>query len=288
MIFILALALLSITFFAGFLGALLGIGGGAILVPMLTTFVGIPVKEAIAASLVCATATSVASSRSYISQNLVNLRLALFLETGAAMGAMLGAFLAAIASSAVLHIALGSTLMVIAGVQFKNVKAESHTTSLSIPRRSEDFLAKTLKLSSSYYDPNLRRVVNYEVVNSQWGLMIALLAGMLSSAVGIGGGAIKVPIMNRIMGIPIKASIATSAFMVGLTSSIGVIAYLTFGLLNLEMLPLMVIGTVLGSTMGSKVMKKVKSSRLLLVFALLLVFLAYTVLSKGVQMMLSI
>lgn len=290
MILILALLPLAIfltTFFAGFLGAMFGIGGGAIIVPILSTIIGVPIKEAVAASLVCVIATSVASSRNYVSQKLTNLRLALFLETGAAVGAILGAFLAMIASPAVLHIVLGSTLIAIAGIQLKDVRTEDSIASLSVVQKNEDFLAKALKLSSSYYDPNIRRTIEYNVANSCCGLVTTLLAGMLSSTVGIGGGAIKVPIMNKVMGIPVKVSIATSAFMIGLTSSVGVMAYLSFGLLNFEILPLMVIGTIVGSTLGSKVMGRVKSSRLLLAFAVLLIYLAYTTLSKGVQIILS-
>lgn len=278
------LALFLTTFFAGFLGAMFGIGGGAIIAPILSAIIGVPIKEAVAASLVCVIATSVASSRNYISQKLANLRLALFLETSAGVGAILGAFLATIASPAVLHMVLGSTLIAIAGIQLKNVRAEDSMVNLSSVQRSEDYLSRALKLSSSYYDPNIRRTIEYNVANSYWGLMTTLLAGMLSSAVGIGGGAIKVPIMNKIMRAPIKVSMATSAFMIGLTSSIGVVAYLSFGLLNLEVLPLMVIGTTIGSTLGSKVMSKARSSRLMLAFAILLIYLAYTSLSKGIQM----
>lgn len=284
---LLSLAIFLTTFSAGFLGAMFGIGGGAIIVPILSTIIGVPIKEVVAASLVCVIATSVASSRNYISRKLVNLRLALFLETSAAVGAILGAFLAAIASPGILHIVLGSTLIAIAGLQLKGARAEDSVVSLSATQRIEDFLAKTLKLSSDYYDPNLCKTIKYRVANSHWGLVTALLAGMLSSTVGIGGGAIKVPIMNMIMGAPIKVSIATSAFMIGLTSSIGVIAYLSFGLLNFEILPLMVVGTMLGSTLGSRVMGRVRGSRLLLAFAILLIYLAYTSLSKGIQIILS-
>ncbi|MEM2535034.1 MAG: sulfite exporter TauE/SafE family protein, partial [Candidatus Nezhaarchaeales archaeon] len=230
---LLPLALFLTTFSAGFLGAMFGIGGGAIIVPILSTLIGIPIKEAVAASLVCVVATSIASSRSYIAQKLVNLRLALFLETNATIGAILGAFLAIIASQGVLHIVLGLTLIAIAVVQLKNVQAEDDMVSMSKSQSNEDFLAKALKLSSNYYDFNLHRTIEYQVTNSYWGLATVLLAGTLSSVVGIGGGAIKVPIMNRIMKVPIKVSMATSAFMIGLTSSIGVMAYLSFGLLNL-------------------------------------------------------
>ncbi|MEM0217498.1 MAG: sulfite exporter TauE/SafE family protein [Candidatus Nezhaarchaeales archaeon] len=284
---LLPLALFLTTFLAGFLGAMFGIGGGAIIVPILSTIIGIPIKEAVAASLVCIVATSIASSRSYIAQKLVNLRLALFLETNAAIGAVLGAFLATIAPQGVLHIVLGLTLIVIAVVQLKNVRAEDGMVGLSTSQNNEDSLAKALKLSSNYYDFNLHRTIEYQVTNSYWGLATVLLAGTLSSVVGIGGGAIKVPIMNRIMNVPIKVSMATSAFMIGLTSSIGVMAYLSFGLLNFEILPLMVVGTMIGSTLGSRIMGRVRSSRLLFAFAILLIYLAYTALSKGVQIILS-
>ncbi|MEM0240592.1 MAG: sulfite exporter TauE/SafE family protein [Candidatus Nezhaarchaeales archaeon] len=284
---LLHLTLFLTTFFAGFLGAMFGIGGGAIMVPILSTIMGMPIKETVAASLVCVVATSIASSRNYISQKLVNLRLALFLETSAAIGAILGAFLVTIAPQGVLHMVLGLTLITIAIVQIKNVRAKDGEVNMNSTERTEDFLAKVLKLSSKYYDFSLHKTIEYRVFNSYWGLATALLAGILSSIVGIGGGAIKVPIMNRIMRVPIKVSIATSAFMIGLTSSIGVMAYLSFGLLNFKIVPLMVMGTIIGSTLSSRIMGKVKSSRLLLAFAILLIYLAYMMLSKGIQMILS-
>lgn len=282
---LLSLLLFLTSFSTGFLGAIFGIGGGVVLIPVLSTFFGMPIKKVIAASLVCAVATSIASTRSYLSQGLVNLRLALFLECSAIVGSLLGAFLAVIAPSSILYMTLGSVLLTLTIIQLGGYRVEDDLAFNGSIEIAKDLLTERLKLASKYYDSNINNLVEYKVFNSRLGLTVSLLAGMLSSAVGLGGGVLKVPIMNKIMKVPIKVSIATSTFMVGLTSSIGVIAYLSSGLLDLSIVPIMVLGIMIGSTVGTKVMKRLRSSKLVLAFNLLLIYLSYITLSKGFELM---
>ncbi|MHC1629147.1 MAG: sulfite exporter TauE/SafE family protein [Candidatus Nezhaarchaeales archaeon] len=279
------LTLFSTSFAAGLIGAILGIGGGAIIVPVLSSLLGMPIKEAIAASLVCVVATSVASSRKYLPQGLVNPRLALFLEMGTVIGAVIGAFSAFMVSPVALHIALGVILIILAAIQIRGARREDDMIRLmAFSRTSEDSLAKIFKLSSKYYDSHFKVDVEYRVTNSGLGLASSLLAGLMSGALGLGGGIFKVPIMNRLMKVPIKVSIATSELMIGMTGSIGAITYLSLGLLNLEMVAPMVIGIALGSTIGAIVMSRMRASRIRIAFSLLLVYLSYMALGKGLSL----
>ncbi|MEM4577092.1 MAG: sulfite exporter TauE/SafE family protein [Candidatus Nezhaarchaeales archaeon] len=281
---LLPILLFLTSFSTGFLGAIFGIGGGVVLIPVLSVFLGMPIKKVIAASLICAVATSVASTRNYLSQELVNLRLALFLESSAMVGSLLGVFLAVIAPSSVLYIVLGLVLLMIAIIQFRGYRAEDDLEVGGSIKKSKDPLAEKLKLAPEYYNSSISNLIGYDVVNSRLGLMASLLAGMLSSSVGLGGGALKVPIMNKIMKVPMKVSIATSTFMVGLTSSVGVIAYFSSGLLDLSIVPIMVLGITLGSTTGTKVMTRLRSSKLALAFGLLLIYLSYMAFSEGFEL----
>jgi len=284
-----ALTLFSTSFAAGLIGAILGIGGGAIIVPVLSSLLGIPIKEAIAVSLVCVVATSVASSRKYIIQGLANLRLALFLEMSTVIGAVMGAFSASMITPAALHVALGMVLIVLAAIQFKGAKEEDDMIRLmTFSKVSEDSIAKIFKLSSKYYDSYFKVDVEYRVTNSNLGLILSLLAGFMSSALGLGGGIFKVPIMNRLMRVPIKVSIATSGLMIGMTGSIGAITYFFLGLLNLEIVAPMVIGIAAGSTIGAIVMSKMRASRIRMAFSLLLIYLSYMALSKGLSLALNV
>ena len=286
---LLALALFTTTFIAGLIGAIIGIGGGAIIVPVLSTLLGIPIKEAVAASLVCVVATSIASTRKYLPQGLVNHRLALFLECGAATGAALGAFSAVMISPIALHIALGAVLIALAVIQFKGAKAEDKMiASGAFSGGPEDFLAKFFRLSSKYHDPHFNVDVEYHVTNSGMGLTSLIFAGFISGALGLGGGVFKVPVMNRIMRVPIKVSVATSELMIGITGSIGAAVYFALGLLNLAMLPPMVIGIALGSTLGAAIMGRLRASRIRIAFSILLIYLSYMALSKGISLALNI
>ncbi|MCS7140326.1 MAG: sulfite exporter TauE/SafE family protein [Candidatus Nezhaarchaeota archaeon] len=280
------MVLISISFTAGLIGSILGIGGGIILIPVLSSFLGVTIKEAAGASLVCIIATGVVSTRRYLSQRLVNTRLALFLETTAVIGAFTGAHLAALAPSSALHIIFSVLLASLAALQLKGARREDDLARLMPPLRAArgDHLAKIFKLSSKYYDAHLKVDVEYNVTNSRLGLMSSLFAGMLSSALGIGGGILKVPIMNRLMGVPIKVSIATSQLMITITGSIGVIAYLSLGLLDTSLVAPMVIGTALGSTLGAMIMNRIKASKIGIAFGILLAYLSYVMLGRGLAL----
>ncbi|MDI9620189.1 MAG: sulfite exporter TauE/SafE family protein [Candidatus Nezhaarchaeota archaeon] len=282
------LQLLSIALASGFVGAVLGVGGGVIIVPVLSSFLGVPIKEAITASLVSVVATSVASSRKYLGRGLINLRLALFLETAISVGSMIGALIVFGVSPMFLHTLLGLTLVVIAVAILQGAGREDNLAMLKeFAEVSPDKLAKRFNLSSTYRDEHFKVDVKYNVVRGHVGIMLSLLAGLASSLLGIGGGVFKVPIMNRIMNVPIKASTATSTFMVGLTGAAGAAVYLALGAINFNLLTPLVLGSVLGSTAGATVMNKLRASWIRAAFGILLISLAYASLKEGFTLAIS-
>jgi len=285
----LALTLLSVSLVAGFLGALVGIGGGVIIVPVLSTILHVPIKETVAASLVCVIATSIASSSRYIPKGLVNVRLALFLEVAAAVGASIGAFTAAYAPSPALHISLGLVLVVLSLLQFKGIRLEDEMLRRGVfSEVVEDRLAKEFKLSSEYYDERFKVKVKYNVTKSSHGLAASWAAGLMSGFLGLGGGSFNVPLMNKLMKVPVKVAVATSQIMVGLTASIGASVFMSLGLLDPFMIAPMVIGVALGSTLGALVMNKLRASAIKAVFGLLLACLAYLSFSRGLALLLGV
>jgi len=270
---------------AGTCGALMGIGGGVIMVPVLTAFFAIPVREAAASSLVTVIATSMAGSSRYLKQNIINTRLAFLLEIATSLGAITGALIAILVPPYILYFVLSITLGYLALQQLRTRGLEEER----IRRREyknikEDYLARVLKLASSYYDLAEKTLVEYKVSNTGVGLATSFLAGVLSAMLGIGGGVLKVSFMNQLMNIPIKAAIATSKFMIDITASTGAIIYYVTGAINFLLVAPMVLGVTTGAMIGATIMNKIRSRRLKTGFALLLLYLSYLMLRKGVYM----
>lgn len=274
---------------AGFLGALFGIGGGAIIVPVLTAFFKMPIKEAIAASVVAVVATSLAGASRYVKQELTNVRLGIFLEVATTAGAFTGALATVAAPKTLLYLALSAVLALLAVLQVMRGGAEA----LKIVRgdfasAEEDRISAALKLSSSYFDASANAEVSYRVRGSLKGSLASYFAGLASGSLGIGGGVLKVPVMNELMNVPIKAAAATSIFMVGVTASTAAMLYYASGLVNPSIAAPLVIGVVTGSAMGTFVMNRIKPGKLKTLFGLILLSFAYLMLAKGIRLAMGI
>jgi len=267
---------------AGFIGALLGIGGGVIIIPCLTMFFGFDIKEAIAVSIVSVVATSTAGASRYVEQRITNVRLGMFLETATTAGAVSGAFLAVKTPSSFLYILMGLLLIYLSASQIITRKSEEERLRNDLFKAEEGRISRRLKLSASYPDVAEGKEVRYTVTRTGPGLIASYLAGVISAMLGVGGGIIKVPIMNQLMNVPIKAAVATSKFMIGVTASTGALLYLAYGLVNMETVAPVAIGTMLGATAGTSVMNRVKAGFLKLIFGILLLYFAYNMIMKGV------
>ena len=268
---LLLIALLCMS--AGTIGALMGLGGGLIIIPLLTLGFGIPMQEAIGASLIGVIATSTGAATKYVKQGLTNVRLALFLEMSTTMGSIIGALIAVYTNQTVLFLFF-SALLVYAG--------------FTMLRRTELFFSpdevkaeeQIVDLSCRYVDPRSNCEINYGVKGLRKGLAYSSVAGMLSGLLGVGGGLVKVPVMSVCMCVPLKAATATSNFMIGVTALTGAIIFYGHGLLNAYLCAAVALGVFAGAYIGTMLMAKYSSNQLRKGFAILLFIVAASMILK--------
>jgi uncharacterized membrane protein YfcA len=261
------------SYFAGLLGSLTGLGGGVVIIPLLTLLLNVNIHYAIGASLVSVIATSSGSAAAYVKEGITNLRLGMFLEIATTTGAMCGAMIAIYIATNYIAILFGVILVVSALLSLR--KKEEHIT------HQESYLAKKLRLNSSY--PTADGVVEYSVTKVGGGFFMMLFAGMISGLLGIGSGALKVIAMDTVMRIPFKVSTTTSNFMIGVTASASAVVYLQRGYISPGLSMPVVIGVLLGALTGSKILVHTTSSRWLRwMFAIVITFLAGQMIYHGV------
>jgi len=258
---------------AGFLGALTGLGGGVVLVPLLTIFFKVDLHYAIGASLVSVIATSSGSAAAYVKEGFSNIRIGMFLEIATTIGALLGAFLTAHIPARGIAIIFGLVLLYSAYVA-RNIRARTAQD------QPPDPLATKLKMNSSF--PDTSGIRQYNVYNVPGGFGIMFGAGALSGLLGIGSGALKVVAMDQAMRIPFKVSTTTSNFMIGVTAAASAGVYLTRGYIDPALAMPVMLGVLVGSLMGTRVLVKTKTKSLRLVFSLVIVLLGIEMLLKGV------
>lgn len=268
---LLLIAILCIS--AGLVGALMGIGGGLIIIPLLTLGFGIPMQEAIGASLIGVIATSTGAASKYVKQGLTNVRLALFLEMSTTVGSMIGALIAVYTDQMLLFL-LFSMLLVYSGVTMLR-----HRESLVPPEDAS--CSGPIDLSCSYVDPRERCEVRYGVRGLRKGLAYSGVAGMLSGLLGVGGGLVKVPVMNVCMNVPLKAATATSNFMIGVTALTGAIIFYGHGLLDTYLCAAVALGTFTGAYVGTRAAAHYSTTQLRKWFSILLFIVAFTMVLKA-------
>jgi len=257
-------ALGGIGLFSGFLGSILGVGGGFIVVPMLTLVLHLPIHIAVASSLISIVATSCIAASVYAKNKLTNVRLGLLLETATIPGAIIGVFAAALFTPSALIIIFGIVLLYIAYTMvIQQAIPEKNNLQTNNPTNKSNKL-------SSYYDQNLGKITAYKINHIPLGLGVSFFAGILSTMLGIGGGIIKVPIMNLIMRVPIKAAIGTSSFMIAITATVGAIVYYLRGYVYPNIVAPLIIGVFLGAILGTGLAQKAPGIVLRRAFGLLL------------------
>src|SRR2546426_6542577 len=197
-------------FLAGLAGSYLGIGGGVFLIPFMTLALGIDIKVAIATSLIGVIATSSGAASVYVRDHLTNLRLAMFLEVATTIGAITGALVALLVPAVFFYVAFGAGVLYAAATM---VRVRETAKERSYRGGAEPALVKRLKLSSVYFDPEEPAVYRYRGRRPGAGVGVRAAAGLFSGLLGVGGGFIKVPAMNILMRVPMKAAVATSNFM---------------------------------------------------------------------------
>ncbi len=271
-------ALGGIGLFAGFLGSMLGVGGGFFIVPMLTLVLHLPIHIAIASSLVSIVATSCIAASIYIKNKLTNIKLGLLLETATTPGAIVGALVASFFASSVLSVLFGIMLIYLA---YTMISQRHMLTKDNI----DNATGADDHLTSSYYDQNLGKAISYKVNHVPLGLGGSFFAGILASLLGIGGGIMKVPLMNLAMRVPIKAAIGTSSFMVAITATVGAIVYYFRGYVYPNVVAPLIIGVYLGALLGTQLTQRTAGAILRRVFGFILLAISILMFLRAANML---
>jgi hypothetical protein len=269
------LATFAISIVAGILGSLLGLGGGIIVIPVLTLFLHVPIEFAVGASIVSVIATSSGAAAAYVRERMTNLRVAMFLELATTAGALSGAVLAAKFTGPWLFILFG---FILATSALAMLRGHSDHPDAAL---SESRLSDRLRLHSSYFDQGLGREVSYRVAHLTLGFGLMYLAGMVSGLLGIGSGSLKVLAMDLAMRLPIKVSTATSNFMIGVTAAASAGVYFTRGSIDPFIAAPVAAGILAGALVGSRLLGRLNSQLIRRVFVVVLLGVAGQMLWKG-------
>ncbi|HLY77370.1 MAG TPA: sulfite exporter TauE/SafE family protein [Thermoplasmata archaeon] len=279
LVLILALALLVIATAAGLLGSLAGLGGGVILTPVLVLFFGIPFGDAVGASAVSVLATSTTSGAAYVHERLTDLRIGNFLQIATVPGALIGAT----AIVLVAHTSLVPWLLIALGVVLIStvpgslaMRHEEHP-----PEVAGDALSQRLHLEGNYYDRFHQRVVHYRGQNSVRALEVMFAAGIVAGLFGIGSGVLKVLALDRALRLPMKASTATSNFMIGVTAAATVGVLFAGGLVVPMLAAPIAIGTTAGAYVGSRLLPTLANRLVRWLFVVILVVLSLETIVRG-------
>jgi uncharacterized protein len=262
------------SFTAGLLGSLTGLGGGVVLVPLLTIFFKVDLRYAIGASLVSVIATSSGAAAAYVKEGFSNIRIGMFLEIATTLGALSGAFLATVVPTRVLAIIFGLVLLYSAYLSRK-----------PRTRRERDLppdpLATRLKMNGSFpSEEGGSRYYNVQNVPAGFGVMFG--AGALSGLLGIGSGAVKVLAMDQAMKLPFKVSTTTSNFMIGVTAAASAGIYLNRGYIDPGLAMPVMLGVLYGSLLGARILMRADTKVLRQLFSLVIVALGAQMIYEGI------
>jgi uncharacterized membrane protein YfcA len=249
---------------AGVIGAIVGIGGGLLVTPVLTLIFGVDIHLAVGASIVSVIATSSGGAAAYVRDRITNIRVGMFLEIGTAIGAITGAAIASYVNSQFLFAIFGIVLLLSVVPLLRKRREE-------IPSGVEnDSWSRRLKLSSSYPDQKLGKEISYNVRGSPVALVVMYCAGLISGLLGIGSGAFKVLGMENVMRLPMKVSSTTSNFMIGVTAAASAGIYFVRGDVNPFIVAPVAIGILSGAAIGTRILLRARNSTLRLIFIMVL------------------
>ena len=259
---------------AGFLGSLTGLGGGIIVIPVLTLAMGVDIRYAIGASLVSVIATSSGSAAAYVREGFSNIRIGMFLEIATTLGAIGGAFIALHVPTAAIAILFG--LLLLQSAYFM-LRAPGGPGAPVAPSR----LGTLLRMNGTYPAADGPRSYNTRAVPGGFAVMAA--AGVISGLLGVGSGALKVIAMDRVMKLPFKVSTTTSNFMIGVTAAASAGVYLSRGYIDPAVALPVLLGVLGGSLIGTRFLVRAPTRLLRIVFAVTIVFLAAEMIYNGIR-----
>ena len=274
------LQFMLIAVLAGFLGSLVGLGGGIIITPALTILFGFDIKYAIGASIVAVIATSSGSAIAFVKDHVSNMRVGMLLEVFTTAGGVVGALMAGVFSSKLLYIFFSLILL---NSFYGMLKKTGLITKVKKEEENveNDKYADKYKLNSTYYDKATGETVKYNVTNVPQGSLVMFGAGFASGLLGIGSGAFKVVALDTYMKLPIKVSTATSNFMMGVTATASALIYFFNGTINPVVAAPIAIGTLIGSRTGAKVMQRLDAKYIRYIFLPILLFTIINMFLKG-------
>lgn len=258
---------------AGAFGALVGIGGGLIIVPLLTVVLGVPIQLAIAASLLGVIAVSTTAGATYLRRGLADRRLGVVLLVATAIGGILGGYTAGLLDGRTLSAIFGLVLISVA-VQMLRARARPIAEVVDLPGR--------LELDSSYIEPTTGEEVVYRARRVGFGAAISVFAGAISGLLGVGGGVVNVPTMNLLMGVPIRVATTTSTYMLAATAAASAVLYYSRGQIDPLLAAPVVVGVVIGAQLGARLAARVSLAALRLVFIGVALFFAVQMLLRAV------
>jgi len=259
---------------AGFLGSLTGLGGGVVIIPLLTIVFGVDIRYAIGTSLVSVIATSSGAAAAYVKEGFTNIRIGMFLEIATTVGALAGAFLVFRLSPPVIAVIFGMVLIYSAYVSSRPRK---ENLCLDKPDR----LAALLKMNGTY--PTPQGIKSYEACSVPAGFGLMFIAGAISGLLGIGSGAVKVLAMDQAMRLPFKVSTATSNFMIGVTAAASAGIYLGKGYIDPGLTMPVMLGVLLGSSIGARHLFSAQTKKLRVIFSIIIFILAVEMIYSGLK-----
>ncbi len=267
-------ALFLIAIAADFVGAMSGMGGGVILIPVLTLF-GLDIKHAIAISIISVIATSSGSASAYVRDRITNLKVGMFLEMFTILGALVGAAITLVSSQRPLFLLFGLVLL----ASWVALFVQRHEQWQPIAH--QDPVSHWLELEGSYYDQAVHQTVYYKAGRAYLGGPLMFGAGLIAGLLGIGAGAVKVLIHDLVMGLPPKVSTTTSNLIIGVTALAGTSVYLSAGLIDPGLAAPVILGVLFGAFIGTRVLVRLSNKNVRYFFLVVLLVLGVQMLIKG-------
>src|SRR5437667_11246115 len=259
-------------------GTYRAIAGGACLIPFMPLVLSVNIKVAIATSLIGVIGPSSGAASVYVRDNLTNLRLAMFLEVATTLGGIAGALVGLRVPELFLYFAFGVMVLYAAAAMARVRETAKERAYQAGP---EPRLTERLKLSSVYFDREDQGVYRYRVQRPVAGFGVSAAAGLFSGLLGVGGGFIKVPAMNILMRVPMKAAVATSNFMIGVTAAASAFIYYSQGLVDPSLAAMVIIGVFTGTNLGTRLLVRAKAANVRFVFAIFLAVLGIAMAARA-------
>jgi uncharacterized membrane protein YfcA len=270
----LTLVIFAGSYFAGLIGSMTGLGGGFIVIPLLTLILHVDIHYAIGASLLSVIATSSGAGAAYVKEGIINLRLAMFLEIATTAGATAGALFSVYVPTRIIPVLIG-IILIFSSIMSLRKKEELHCRDFSK-------FSERLKLNGTYEVNGQSK--DYSIINVAGGFFSMLFAGVLSGLLGIGSGALKVFAMDTIMRVPFKVSTTTSNFMIGVTAAASAVIYFQRGFIDPVISMPVAVGVIFGSLSGAKLLHRINSPKILrLIFSVVVGVLALQMIYKAIQ-----